>query len=296
MAKVIKYKLNSLLGGSLFHKLIVFFIMTWLIVFVLIPNLIMFVVSFLEYDQATFVRPEGTVQNYLKFFKGSYFYIFVNSFKIAAVSTLICLALAYPFSYILVRSTNRYKGLFALLVVIPYWTSALIRTYAISFVLSANGVVNNILMKLHIIDAPIGFLYTEGAIIVGFVYTLLPFMILPLYATIDKLDFRYVEAAHDLGASKLQTFLHVIFPLTMPGIVAGVVLVFLPALGLFYIPRLLGGDRIMMIGNVIYDQFNSNVIQNWPLGSAASMFITIVMALMIIVYYKTAKHFRTKVI
>ena len=162
--------------------------------------------------------------------------------------------------------------------------------------ISANGLINTILIKIGIIDAPLKLLYTEGAVIFGFVYTLLPFMILPLYATIEKFDFKYIEAAQDLGASKLKTFYHIILPLTSPGIIAGVVLVFLPALGLFYIPSLLGGGKTMMVSNIIQEQFTTSVIQNWPLGSAASVLITVVMGLMIWAYYKSSKSFQTKVL
>lgn len=280
---------------SLFHKVTIAIIVLWLLLFALIPNIIMFVVSFMEYDSSSFVKAVFTLDNYKQFFSNDYFKIFINSFKIAAIATLLCLFIGYPFAYILARSKSRYKGLLALLVVIPYWTSALIRTYAIFYMLSANGLINTILIKIGIIDAPLKLLYTEGAVIFGFVYTLLPFMILPLYATIEKFDFKYIEAAQDLGASKIRTFYHIILPLTSPGIIAGVVLVFLPALGLFYIPSLLGGKTIM-VSNIIQEQFITSVIQNWPLGSAASVLITVVMGLMIWAYYKSSKSFQTKVL
>lgn len=281
---------------NLFHTVTIAVIVLWLLLFALIPNIIMFIVSFLEYDSQSFVKAVFTLENYKRFFTGAYFNIFLNSFKVAAIATFLCLIIGYPFAYILARSKSKYKGLLALLVVIPYWTSALIRTYAISYMLAANGLINTILIKIGIIDAPLSLLYTEGAIIFGFVYTLLPFMILPLYATIDKFDFRYIEAAQDLGASKLRTFYHIILPLTSPGIIAGTVLVFLPALGLFYIPSLLGGGKNIMVSNIIQEQFTSNVLQNWPLGSAASALITVIMGIMIWAYYKSSKSFRTKVL
>ncbi len=281
---------------NLFHTVTIAVIVLWLLLFALIPNIIMFIVSFLEYDSQSFVKAVFTLENYKRFFSGAYFNIFLNSFKIAAIATFLCLIIGYPFAYILARSKSKYKGLLALLVVIPYWTSALIRNYAISYMLAANGLINTILIKIGIIDTPLSLLYTEGAVIFGFVYTLLPFMILPLYATIDKFDFRYVEAAQDLGAGKLRTFYHIILPLTSPGIIAGTVLVFLPALGLFYIPSLLGGGKNIMVSNIIQEQFTSNVLQNWPLGSAASVLITVIMGIMIWAYYKSSKSFRTKVL
>ena len=271
---------------NLFHTVTIAVIVLWLLLFALIPNIIMFIVSFLEYDSQSFVKAVFTLENYKRFFSGAYFNIFLNSFKIAATATFLCLIIGYPFAYILARSKSKYKGLLALLVVIPYWTSALIRTYAISYMLAANGLINTILIKIGIIDTPLSLLYTEGAVIFGFVYTLLPF----------KFDFRYIEAAQDLGAGKLRTFYHIILPLTSPGIIAGTVLVFLPALGLFYIPSLLGGGKNIMVSNIIQEQFTSNVLQNWPLGSAASVLITFIMGIMIWAYYKSSKSFRTKVL
>lgn len=281
---------------NLFHTVTIAIIVLWLLLFALIPNAIMFVVSFLEYDSKSFVKAVLTFENYKRFFSGAYWTIFVNSFKIATISTVLCLVIGYPFAYILARSKSKYKGLLALLVVIPYWTSALIRTYAISYMLAANGLINTILLKIGIINTPIPLLYTEGAVVLGFVYTLLPFMILPLYATIDKFDFKYIEAAKDLGANNIKTFYHIILPLTMPGIIAGTVLVFLPALGLFYIPSILGGGKHIMVSNIIQEQFTSNILQNWPLGSAVSVFITFIMGLMIWAYYKSSKSVKTKVI
>ena len=279
---------------NLFHTITIAIIVLWLIIFALIPNIIMFVVSFMEYNNTSFVSAVFTLSNYERFFNGAYFTIFINSFKIATITTIICLVLGYPFAYILARMKSKYKGLLALFVVIPYWTSALIRTYAIYYLLSAKGIINTVLLKLGIINEPLSLLYTEGAVILGLVYTLLPFMILPLYATIEKFDFRYIEAAHDLGANKTQTFYHIIIPITSPGIIAGSLLVFLPALGLFYIPSLLGGDRILLVGNIIYDQFIK--YNNWPLGSAASVIITLVMGIMMWAYYKSIKSSQNQVI
>ncbi len=280
---------------SLFHKVTIAVIVLWLLLFALIPNFMMFLVSFMEHDSRSFVKVVFTFDNYKMFFSGDYLKILLNSFRIAAISTFLCLLIGYPFAYILARSKTKYKGLLALLVVIPYWTSALIRTYAISYMLAANGLVNTILRKIGIIDEPLRLLYTEGAVIFGFVYTLLPFMILPLYATIEKFDFKYIEAAQDLGANKIRTFYHIILPITSPGIIAGVVLVFLPALGLFYIPSLLGGKTVM-VSNIIQEQFTSSVIQNWPLGSAASVLITVIMGIMIWAYYISTKSSHTKVL
>lgn len=279
---------------NLFNIVTVAVIALWLVLFAFIPNIMVFAVSFMTRSEQSFVEAIFTASNYTAFFNSMYFSIFVDSFKMATLTTSICLVVGYPFAYILARSKSKYKTILALFVIIPYWTSALIRTYAIKVILTTNGLINMFLMKIGIIDAPLNMLYTQGAVILGLVYTLLPFMILPLYATIDKFDVRYVEASHDLGAGKIQTFIHIIIPLTTPGIIAGCLLVFLPSLGLFYIPDILGGAKNLLIGNLIRDQFLNS--RNWPLGSAASVLLTVTMALMMLAYYWSVKTINRKVL
>jgi spermidine/putrescine transport system permease protein len=168
-------------------------------------------------------------------------------------------------------------------VVIPFWTSSLIRTYAMVIILKTNGVMNSFLQWLGLIQEPIQLLYTPAAVVVGLVYSLLPFMVLPLYATIEKLDMRLIEAAKDLGARNVRIFWSIIIPLTMPGIIAGSMLVFLPALGMFYIPDLLGGAKALLIGNLIQNQFLS--ARDWPFGAAVSVILVLVMSLLLVLYY-----------
>lgn len=279
---------------NIFNIVTVAIIALWLVIFGLIPNLMVFVVSFMERSEGSFVKAVFTISNYTAFFNSMYFSIFAESFKMASLTTLVCLVVGYPFAYILARSKSKYKSLLALFVIIPYWTSALIRTYAIKVILTTNGIINTILVKIGIVSEPLNMLYTEGAVVLGLVYTLLPFMILPLYATIDKFDVRYVEASQDLGATRLQTFVYVIIPLTTPGIIAGCLLVFLPSLGLFYIPDILGGAKSLLIGNLIRDQFLSS--RNWPIGSAASVLLTVTMAIMMLAYYWSVKTINRKVL
>lgn len=279
---------------NLFNVVTVAIIALWLILFAFLPNIMVFTVSFMERSEQSFVAAIFTLSNYTAFFNSMYFSIFVDSFQMAALTTSICLVVGYPFAYILARTKSKYKNMLALFVIIPYWTSALIRTYAIKVILTTNGLINIALMKIGIIDAPLNMLYTQGAVILGLVYTLLPFMILPLYATIDKFDVRYVEASQDLGAGRIQTFIHIIIPLTTPGIIAGCLLVFLPSLGLFYIPDILGGAKNLLIGNLIRDQFLNS--RNWPLGSAASVLLTVTMALMMLAYYWSVKTINRKVL
>lgn len=279
---------------NLFQIVTIGIIALWLVIFALIPNIMVIAVSFMERSEESFIKAAFTFENYRTFFSSMYFSIFAASFKMALITTLICLVIGYPFAFILAKSGSRFKSLLALFVIIPYWTSALIRTYAIKVILTTNGLINTFLIKAGVISEPLDMLYTQGAVVLGLVYTLLPFMILPLYAAIDKLDTRYIEASHDLGASRLQTLAYVIIPITVPGIVAGCLLVFLPSLGLFYIPDILGGAKNILIGNLIRDQFLNS--RNWPFGAAASNILTIVMAFMLFAYYKSVRAINRRVL
>ncbi|MDR2884613.1 MAG: spermidine/putrescine ABC transporter permease PotB [Deferribacteraceae bacterium] len=265
----------------------------WLIVFVFFPNILVFIVSFLTRDEANLIALDLTFDNYLKLLDPIYLQVLIDSVIMAFVTTVLCLIAAFPFSYILsrVQSASR-KNILLMLIIIPFWTSALIRTYAIKIILTTNGLINTFLLKLDIIDTPLDMLYTQGAVITGLVYTLLPFMILPLYATLEKFDTRVIEAASDLGANKFHTFVRIVIPLSAPGIVAGSLLVFLPALGLFYIPDILGGSKTLLIGNLVKNQFMDS--RNWPFGSAVSMMLTIIMALLLLANYRSIKSMSKK--
>lgn len=187
----------------------------------------------------------------------------------------------------------KYRPFLLFLVVLPFWTNSLIRIYGMKVFLGVKGVLNTMLMDMGILSEPIRILNTEVAVIIGLVYLLLPFMILPLYSAIEKLDGRLLEAARDLGANAVQRFFRVILPLTMPGIVAGCLLVLLPAMGMFYVADLLGGAKVLLVGNVIKSEFL--ISRNWPFGSAISIGLTILMALLIFVYYRANKLLNKKV-
>ena len=187
----------------------------------------------------------------------------------------------------------KYRPFLLFLVVLPFWTNSLIRIYGMKVFLGVKGVLNPILIDMGILSEPIRILNTEVDVIIGLVYLLLPFMILPLYSAIEKLDGRLLEAARDLGANAVQRFFRVILPLTMPGIVAGCLLVLLPAMGMFYVADLLGGAKVLLVGNVIKSEFL--ISRNWPFGSAISIGLTILMALLIFVYYRANKLLNKKV-
>lgn len=272
---------------SVFKTAVITLISVWLLLFVLIPNLLIFGVSFLERHESDFVTFSFTLENYSRIFSAVYFKVFTDSFKLAFITTFVCLFIGYPFAYRLAQIKGSAKHFLLMLIIIPFWTSSLIRTYAIMIVLKTNGVFNNTLMALGIINEPLEILYTGTAVTIGMVYSLLPFMILPLYAGIEKLDKAYVEAAGDLGANKVQTFVKVIIPLTMPAIIAGCSLVFLPSFCLFYIPDLMGGAKDLLVGNLIKNQFLT--ARDWPFGSAVSVMLTVIMSLLLLAYWKSTK-------
>jgi putrescine transport system permease protein len=214
-----------------------------------------------------------------------YFNTYINSIKISSISTLLCLLIGYPMAYAIVRASHTYKHILLMLIILPFWTSFLLRVYAWMGLLADQGTINNLLISLGIIDDPIRLLYTPFAVYVGIVYTYLPFMILPLYANMEKLDAALREAAADLGAKPVATFLTVTLPLTIPGIIAGSLLVFIPATGEFVIPDLLGGGNVLMIGRLLYNEFTAN--HDWPVASAVAIILLIVLVLPMMLYQHT---------
>jgi len=271
-----------------FKKISVGTIWLWFCIFAIIPIIIMAITSVLTPDTNSLVSFKFTLSNYTQILNNTYLKILLQSFYLAGSCTLICLILSYPFAFIIARSQSKYKSLLLLLVIIPFWTSSLIRTYAIMAILKAKGIINVILLAMGIIHHPLQLLYSYSAVLIGCVYDFLPFMILPLYANIEKLNPEYIEAAQDLGANKFTTFVKIIIPLTMPGIIAGSVLVFLPAMTMFYIPVLLGGAKNILLGNLIENQFLTS--NNWPAGAAISVFLTMIMCAMVFIYWRSSKN------
>ncbi len=270
-----------------FQRTAVGIIWAWLILLALIPNLLVFLTSLLEPGDNELVRLSFTFNSYLTLLSPIYFKIFIHSFYIAALCTLCCLILAYPFAYSLSR-TPRYKASLLLLVIIPFWTSSLIRAYAIVALLKAKGIINSLLISLGLIHTPLQLLYTNTAVLIGLVYNLLPFMILPLYANLEKLDLRLIDAAKDLGANRFTVLFKILIPLTLPGIIGGSILVFLPAMSMFFIPDLLGGAKTILVGNLIQNQFLS--ARNWPVGSAVSVALTLIMTVLLFIYWRSSKN------
>jgi spermidine/putrescine transport system permease protein len=241
-------------------------LVAWALFFVVTPAVIMLVYSFLKRGTLGGVIWEFTLGNYAGVGDPVYLQIVFRSIGYAAVTTIICLLAGYPVAYLIGRANERWRNLLLMAVMVPFWTSFLIRTYAWVTILKSEGLLNSLLIQFRLIAEPLEMLYTPGAVVLGLVYTFLPFMILPIYTSVEKLEGALIEAALDLGAGPLRAFSRVIVPLTSPGIAAGVLLVFVPALGIFAVNDILGGGRVDMIGNIIENQFKT--ARNWPFGAA----------------------------
>lgn len=272
----------------------------WMLVFTLLPVLVVFAISFAEprIGAPPFTPPvsweEGALQfnvtldNYLRLFADRlYADAFLSSIRIAAVSALITLLIAYPMAYAIARASERARPSLLMLVVLPFWTSFLIRVYAWTGLLNSNGLINGVLLKIGVIDHPLMLLYTDFAVYLGIVYSYLPFMVLPIYGVLERLDWTLLEAAADLGARPSRAFWRVTLPLSMPGVIAGLLLVFIPALGEFIIPELLGGPDTLMVGRVLWTEFFSN--HDWPFASALAVVMLIAVLLPAALIYRVAR-------
>jgi spermidine/putrescine transport system permease protein len=253
-------------------------LLVWAAAFVVAPAVIMLVYSFAHRGTLGGVVLGFTLENYAGVFDPVYLQIVVRSIWYAGITTALCLAMGYPVAYLIGRADERWRNLLLMAVMVPFWTSFLIRTYAWVTILKSQGLLNSLLVQLQLIAEPLELLYTPGAVILGLVYTFLPFMILPIYSSVEKLDGALIEAALDLGAGPVRAFSRVIVPLTSPGIAAGVLLVFVPALGIYAVNDILGGGRVDMIGNIIENQFKGNA-RNWPFGAALGTTLLVAFAL-----------------
>ena len=265
--------------------ILLFPVIFWLICFFLIPLLSVFAYSFIERGTYGGVQWNFTLENYQRLFDGLYLGILWRSVSTAIVATVLCLILGYPFAYYLARYQPKWRNVLLLLVVVPFWTNFLIRTYAWILILRTEGVLNSLLAFLVPNFQPLELLNTPIAVQLGLVYGYLPFMILPLYASLEQLDLGLMEAAQDLGASPRRTFWHVTVPLSLPGILAGSMLVFIPTVGAFITPDLLGGGKVSYIGNVVERQFKS--ARDWPFGSALSFMLMCIVLVGTVLYFRT---------
>ncbi len=268
-------------------------------IFMVVPMLILLVFSFLEADPYGGVEPVFSLEAYIQIlyeidfddalvFNPIYLGIIWRSVLLALVATIGCLILGFPVAYFITRQDPRMQNLLLYLITLPFWTNQLVRVYSWILILSQDGVIEQPLKAAGVIDDSLGMMYTNGAITIGLVYSYLPLMVLPIYASLEKLDFRLIEAAHDLYASRLRVMTKVIVPLAMSGILAGCILVFVPSLGAFIAPDLLGGGKKLMLGSLIQLQFASS--RNWPFGSAIAIcLLMLVMATLMIQARSAAK-------
>ena len=257
-------KTNSKLGLKISSPYII-----WSGLFIIIPLFLIIFFAFTRSDNGTYTF---TLQNFEELMQPMYFRIFYRSLKLALISTILCLLIGYPAAYIIAKSKASRQSVLLMLVIIPMWMNFLLRTYAWSAILGRNGVINTIITSLGF--SPINILYTDTAVLLGMVYNFLPFMILPIYTILSKMDQDLINAAKDLGANSRQVFTKIILPLSMPGVASGITMVFMPAVSTFVISKLLGGGQFMLIGNLIEQQFMS--VGDWHFGSAISIFMMIV--------------------
>lgn len=253
----------------------------WSIVFVLIALLYVIGLSFLSRGEVMGVTNEVTFRNYARLASPEYVNVLLKSLRLAAITTVICILIGYPFGYFMARLSPVARSVVMLLIIVPFWTNALIRIYGWRILLMSNGPLNTILQKLGLIKEPLKLLYTDGAVLLGMVYALIPFMILPTFTTVDKLDFSVVEAARDLGASPLYAFFTITVPQTLAGLMAGCVLVFIPSMGLFFLNDLLGGSKSVLAGGLIQQLINS---RDLPMAAALSVLLLAVTGAVIAVY------------
>ncbi len=253
----------------------------WMGVFFIIPLLFIVIVSFSTRGEFGNIVYKFTFSNYTKLLNPLYLNIFLKSILIAIYTTLLCLFLGYPFAFIMANVNKKIKPLLLLLIILPFWTNSLVRTYAMIVLLRTEGIINTVLLHFHIINLPLDLMYNNIAVMIGMLYMMFPFMVLPLYTSIEKLDKKVLDAASDLGATPIYKFLKITLPLTKGGIVSGCILVFIPTLGLFFVTDLMGGSKVILMSNLIKNQFLT--ARDWPFGSAISV-ILIVFMLSIIIY------------
>lgn len=259
----------------------------FLVLFFVLPLLLVLIYSFLERGTYGGVNWTFTFSSYQRLTRGVYWGILGRSCWLALLTTVICLLVGYPMAFFIATRLQPWRRILLLLVIIPFWTNFLVRTYAWMVLLRTEGVINTFLQHLNLIKEPLDLLFTPFAVSLGLIYGYLPFMVLPLYATLEKLNFSLIEASHDLGANDLKTFWRVVLPLSRRGIISGCLLVFIPSVGAFITPDLLGGAKTIMIGNVIQNQFLKS--RDWPFGSVLSILMMVAVLIPVLLYFRVSE-------
>jgi len=259
----------------------------WMILFVTIPMLFVIYISFMSRGTFGGVDYTFNIESYATLLDVTYFKIIAKSFQVAIITTVLCLLIGYPFAYFIARKPPEVASKLIMLLMIPFWTNSLMRLNAWMLIFQTNGPVNNFLLSMGIIQEPLKLLYTDWLVMIGLVTNFLPFAVLPMYSSIEKLQTNLLEASADLGAKPSVTFRKVTLPLTFPGIFSAIILTFIPALGTYTVTDMLGGGKVLYIGNIIKNQFGA--IRNWPLGAALSVLLLVITALLIFLYTRFAK-------
>jgi len=268
-------------------KLLALPTLVWMGALFVLPMILMLALSFMKRGTYGQVVYQFTIDNYIRIFDPLYGMIFWDTLVVAVLTTAFSILCGYPLAYYISRLEKSKQQIWLLLVMIPFWINFLVRSYAWVIILRSQGVVNTILQSLGLIDEPLTLLYNSGSVLVGMVYTLLPFMVLPIYVSLEQMDYRKLEAASDLGATPWRAFWHVTLPMTKTGVVTGSILVFVSSIGMFVVPDVMGGAKSALIGNVIQNQFLS--ARDWPFGSALSIILMLLSMVLIGLYFKASQ-------
>lgn len=259
----------------------------WMILFVTLPMLYIIYISFMSRGVFGDVVYNFSWDSYKTLLDTTYYKVIVKSIRAAAITTVLCLIIGYPFAYYIAKKPKEVASKLIMLIMIPFWTNSLMRLNSWLLLFQTSGPINRFLQNTGFIDAPINFVYTDGLVMLGLITSMLPFAVLPMYSSIEKLSKSLLEASADLGASKRTTFLRITLPLTFPGIFSSIILVFIPSLGIYTVTDMLGGGKVLYIGNIIKNQFGA--IRNWPLGAALSVLLIVITGLLIFIYTRFAK-------
>ena len=259
----------------------------WMILFVALPMLFIIYISFMSRGVFGDVVYEFSTDSYKTLLDSVYFKVIVKSIRAAFITTVLCLLAGYPFAYYIAKQPKEKASKLIMLIMIPFWTNSLMRLNSWLLLFQTSGPVNSILQSTGIVDAPVGFVYTDGLVMLGMITNMLPFAVLPMYSSIEKLSKSLLESSADLGASRRETFFNITLPLTFPGIFSSIILVFIPSLGIYTVTDMLGGGKVLYIGNIIKNQFGA--IRNWPLGAALSVLLIVITGLLIFIYTRFAK-------
>lgn len=259
----------------------------WMIIFVALPMLFIIYISFMSRGVFGDVVYQFSIESYTKLLDSTYFKVIIKSIRAAFITTILCLAVGYPFAYYIARKPKEIASKLIMMIMIPFWTNSLMRLNSWLLLFQTSGPINTFLQNVGVLNSPLNLVYTDFLVMIGMITNMLPFAVLPMYSSIEKLSNSLLEASADLGASKIDTFFRITLPLTFPGIFSSIILVFIPSLGIYTVTDMLGGGKVLYIGNIIKNQFGA--IRNWPLGAALAVLLIAITGILIFIYTRFAK-------